>query len=129
MSFLNSFLENVRLYPDKIALEFIDPPLQRVTYAELDTLVAQTAMYLHSLGVQPGDRIALQLTKSLEFILLHLAAIRLGAITLPLNLAYPPDEIEYFLSDAGARLFFTLESAKEKIHSILPPSSLTNFFL
>ena len=120
MSFLNTFIENVRLYPDKIALEFIDAPLQRVTYAELGQLVAQTAMYLHSLGVQAGDRVALQLTKSLEFILLHLATIRLGAVTLPLNLAYPPDEIEYFLSDSGAKVFFTLESAKEKIHSILP---------
>src|SRR5688500_9522488 len=115
MSFLDSLTENIRRYPDKLALEFIDPPLQRVTYAELDQLVWQTAGYLQSLGVQPGDRIALQLTKSLEFILLHLATIRLGAITLPLNLAYPPDEIEYFLSDSGAKLFFTLESAREKI--------------
>jgi malonyl-CoA/methylmalonyl-CoA synthetase len=120
MSFLNTFIDNVRLYPDKVALEFIDPPLQRVTYAELDQLVGQTAGYLQSLGLQAGDRVALQLTKSLEFILLHLGAIRLGAITLPLNLAYPPDEIEYFLSDSGAKLFFALESSKEKIQSILP---------
>ncbi|MGZ9223524.1 MAG: AMP-binding protein, partial [Anaerolineales bacterium] len=56
----------------------------------------------------------------LEFILLHLATVQLGAITLPLNLAYPPDEIEYFLSDSGAKLFFTLESSEEKIQSILP---------
>lgn len=119
MSFLNSFIDNVRLDPDKVALEFIDPPLQRVTYAELDQLVRQTAGYLQNLRVQPGDRVALQLTKSLEFILLHLATIYLGAITLPLNLAYPPDEIEYFLSDSGAKLFFTLESSKEKIKPIL----------
>jgi malonyl-CoA/methylmalonyl-CoA synthetase len=120
MSFLNSFTDNVRLYPNKIALEFIDPPLQRVTYAELNELVNRTAGYLQSLGLQRNDRVALQLTKSLEFILLHLATIRLGAITLPLNLAYPPDEIEYFLSDSGARLFFGLESNKEKIQSISP---------
>jgi malonyl-CoA/methylmalonyl-CoA synthetase len=119
MSFLQSFTENVRLYPHKVALEFIDPPLQRVTYAELDQLVQKTSGYLHSLGLQPGDRLALQLTKSLEFILLHLATVRLGAITLPLNLAYPPDEIEYFLRDSGAKLFFTLESSKEKIQPIL----------
>lgn len=120
MSFLNTFTENIHLYPNKVALEFIDPPLQRVTYAELDQLVGQTAAYLQSLGLQPGDRLALQLSKSLEFILLHLATVKLGAITLPLNLAYPPDEIEYFLSDSGAKLFFTLESSKEKIQSILP---------
>ena len=120
MSFLNSFSENVRKYPDKVALEFIDPPLQRVTYAELDELVNRTAGYLQNLGLQPGDRVALQLSKCLEFILLHLATTRLGAITLPLNLAYPPDELKYFLEDSGAKLFFALESSKEKTQSILP---------
>ena len=120
MSFLNTFTDNVRLYPNKVALEFVDLPLQRVTYSELDQLVQQTAWYLQSLGVQPGDRVALQLTKSLEFILLHLATVRLGAITLPLNLAYPTDEIEYFLRDSGSKLFFALESSRERIRSILP---------
>src|SRR6266542_5641803 len=120
MSFLNTFANNVRLYPNKVALEFIDPPLQCVTYSELDELVQQTAGYLQSLGLQPGDRVALQLSKCLEFILLHLATIRLGAITLPLNLAYQPDEIEYFLSDSGARLLFALESNAERIISIVP---------
>lgn len=120
MSFLNAFTQNVHLFPDKIALEFVDPPLQRLTYAELDQMVSRTSGYLRSLGVQRGDRVALQLTKSLEFILLHLATVRLGGITLPLNLAYPPEEIEYFLSDSSAKLFFTLESSREKIQSILP---------
>ena len=119
MSFLNAFTENVHKYPGKVALEFIDPPLQRVTYAELDKLIDRTAAYLQSLGLQPGDRVALQLSKSLEFILLHLATVRLGAITLPLNLAYPPDELKYFLEDSGAKLFFALESSKEKIQTIL----------
>jgi malonyl-CoA/methylmalonyl-CoA synthetase len=120
MSVLASFFDNARKFPDKVALEFLDPPLQRLTYAELDQRVEQTAGYLRHLGVQPGDRVALQLTKSLEFILLHLATIRLGAITLPLNLAYPPDEIHYFLSDSGAKLFFTLEAGRAKIQPILP---------
>ena len=120
MSFLNTFNENIRKYPDKVALEFIDPPLQRVTYAELDKLVQHTVGYLQSLGLQPGGRVALQLSKCLEFILLHLASIRLGCITLPLNLAYPPDELKYFLEDSGAKLFFALETAKDKIQTILP---------
>jgi malonyl-CoA/methylmalonyl-CoA synthetase len=120
MSFLNSFTENVQKYPDKVALEFIDPPLQRATYAELDEQVDRTAGYLQSLGLQSGDRVALQLSKCMEFILLHLAFVRLGCITLPLNLAYPPDELKYFLEDSGAKLFFALETSKEKIRSILP---------
>jgi malonyl-CoA/methylmalonyl-CoA synthetase len=120
MSFLNSFSENVQKYPDKVALEFIDPPLQSYTYAELNESIDRTAGYLQSLGVEPGDRVALQLTKSIEFILLHLATIRLGAITLPLNLSYPPDELKYFLEDSGAKLFFALESSKDKVKPILP---------
>ena len=120
MSFLNAFDENVRKFPNKIALEFIDPPLQRLSYAELDELVNHTARYLENMDVKPGDRVALQLSKSLEFILLHLATVRLGAVTLPLNLAYPPDELKYFLEDSGAKVFFALESAKEKIQTILP---------
>lgn len=120
MSFLNSLTENVHKYPNKIALEFIDPPLQRITYAELNELIDKTAGYLQSLGLQPGDRIALQLSKSLEFILLHLATVRLGAITLPLNLAYPADELKYFLEDSVTKLFFALGSSKEKTQAILP---------
>jgi len=119
MSFLNPFTENVRKYPNKTAVEFIDPPLQRVTYAELNTLVDRTAAYLQSLGLQNGDRVAIQLSKSLEFILIHLATIRSGAISLPLNLAYPPDELKYFLEDSGTKLFFALEGSKEKIEPIL----------
>lgn len=119
MSFLNFFTENVRKYPDKTALEFIDPPLQRLTYAELDELVDKTAGYMQSLGLQSGDRVAIQLSKCLEFILIHMATVRLGAISLPLNLAYPPDELKYFLEDSGAKIFFALESAKDKIQSVL----------
>jgi malonyl-CoA/methylmalonyl-CoA synthetase len=119
MSFLQSFDENVRMFPNKSALEFIDPPLQRLTYAQLDDAINRTAAYLQGLGLNPGDRVAIQLSKSIEFILLHLATIRLGGISLPLNLTYPPDELKYFLEDSGARLFFTLESSKAKIESIL----------
>ncbi len=120
MSFLDTFTENARKHPDKVALEFIEPPLQRLTYAELDSLVGRTAGYLQGLGVKPGDRVALQLSKCLEFILLHLATVRLGAITLPLNLAYPPDELKYFLEDSGAKIFFALKESREKIQTILP---------
>ena len=119
MSFLNTLADNIHDTPDKVALEFIDPPFQRITYLELEGLVQHTVSYLHSLGVQPGNRIALQLPKCLEFILLQLATIELGAISLPLNLAYPPYEINYFLSDSGARLFFALESARARLKPML----------
>lgn len=115
MTFLDNLDHNVQLYPDKIALEFIDPPFQRITYAELDAITRRTMQYIQSLGVEPGDRVALQLPKSLEFIYLHIAIMRIGAISLPLNPAYPPTETSYYLRDSGARAYFTTKDADSGI--------------
>ncbi len=74
--------------------------------------------YLQALGVQSGDRVALQLPKCLPFIYLHLAIMRLGAITLPLNPGYPQSELTYFLKDSGASLFFADGAAQEKLATL-----------
>jgi len=97
MMILHKLNENVAQYRHKTALSFLDPPESTLTYGELDRAIGHTQAWLHALGVQPGDRVALQLPKCLEFILLHLACLRMGAITLPLNPAYPLDELRYFL--------------------------------
>ncbi|HNB55205.1 MAG TPA: AMP-binding protein, partial [Anaerolineales bacterium] len=105
--------------PDKLALEFLDPPLQRLTYAELNQEIARAATLLDHLGLRAGDRLALQLPKTLDFILLHLAALHLGAVTLPLNPAYPPDELAYFLRDSEASLFFADAATQTPLAPIL----------
>lgn len=120
MPFLDRLADNMRACADKTAFEFIDPPLQVLTYAELEARLRDTVAYLQQLGVQPGDRVALQLPKCLEFILLHLATVRLGAISLPLNPAYPPAETEYFLQDSAASLFFTTSAGASALESVLP---------
>ena len=56
------------------------------------------------LGVEPGDRVAAQIDKSPEAIMLALACFRAGAALLPLNTAYTLTELEYFLTDAGPAL-------------------------
>ena len=104
--------------PHKTALEFLDAPRQKFTYEELDHAIAGTAAYLTELGLCPGDRIALQLPKMVEFIFLYLAALRLGAITLPLNPAYSPDELDYFLRDSGAKLFFADAANREHLSRV-----------
>jgi malonyl-CoA/methylmalonyl-CoA synthetase len=106
--------------PRPAALFFQEPqPPAPVSYAHLETTVRRTMAYLQSLGVQPGDRVALQLPKCLPFIYLHLAVMRLGAISLPLNPAYPPRELTYFLSDSEASLFFTAAEAEPRLKPVL----------
>ncbi len=118
MLFIERLTTNIRQNPGKLAIAFLDPPEQQITYAELDTAIRRCMGYLAGLGLQPGDRLALQLPKCLEFIVLHLAALRLGAITLPLNTAYPPAELAYFLEDSGTRAFFADEARRGSVESL-----------
>ena len=63
-------------------------------------LVARHAGALRHLGVGPGDRVAVQVAKSPEALAIYGATLGLGAVFLPLNPAYTPQEVGYFLSDA-----------------------------
>lgn len=120
MSFLQVLAQNIQTYSNKVALEFIDPPIQRITYGELGVMVRRSMAYLQGLGLEPEDRVALQLPKGMEFIALHLANLYLGTITLPLNPAYPADETEYFLRDSGARTYFTARASGGSREPLLP---------
>lgn len=84
------------------------------SYAEALATSARLASVLVALNVTPGDRVAVQVDKSPEAILLYLACLRIGAVFLPLNSGYTADEIHYFLSDAEPALFVCRpESAAE----------------
>ena len=67
-------------------------------------LVARQANALRAAGVGPDDRIAAQVAKTPEALALYGAAVALGAVFLPLNTAYTPDEMDYFLGDAAPRV-------------------------
>lgn len=85
------------------------------SYAELD---AWTSKLAHALredwGVKPGDRVAVQAGKSPEALFLYLACLRVGAVYLPLNTAYPLAELEYFLQDATPALFVCDAESRER---------------
>ncbi|MGC1524245.1 MAG: AMP-binding protein [Steroidobacteraceae bacterium] len=77
---------------------------RELTYAALHTLSGGFASGLMRLGVAPGDRVAVQAEKSVEFVLLYIACLRLGAVFVPINTANTPNEVEYFLRDSQPRL-------------------------
>jgi len=90
------------------------PDGSALSYADLVKLSGRLANALKSLGVKPGDRVAAQVEKSAEALLVYLAALRAGAVYLPLNSAYTASEIRYFLGDAEPTLFICRpESAAE----------------
>ncbi|PSC04043.1 malonyl-CoA synthase [Alsobacter soli] len=88
--------------PAKLFIETSDG--RRFTYGDMLALSAQLAHALKGRGVQVGDRVAVQVEKSAEAIMLYLACLRVGAIYLPLNTAYTLAELEYFIGDAEPRV-------------------------
>lgn len=75
------------------------------TYGEVGAISARLANALLAAGLQPGDRVAVQVEKSVEALMLYFATVRAGGVFLPLNTAYTATEIDYFLSDATPRIF------------------------
>jgi malonyl-CoA/methylmalonyl-CoA synthetase len=88
--------------PSRLAIETVDG--QRITYGDLIARAGQTANVLRARGVKPGDRVAAQTEKSVSGLVLYLAAVRAGAVYLPLNTAYTLNELEYFITDAEPSL-------------------------
>ena len=67
--------------------------------------VGRMANALGALGVTPGDRVAVHVHKSPAALTLYAACVKAGAVFLPLNTAYTPSELDYFVGDSGAKLF------------------------
>ena len=103
---MNLFAIFQRHFPTDIDQPFLETESGRVvTFAELEDTNARYAGLITSLGVKPGDRVAVQVEKSVEALMLYLACLRAGAVYLPLNSAYRESEIAYFLGDAMPNIF------------------------
>ena len=72
----------------------------RYSWSDLDRASAMMANLLQSLKLPAGSRVAVQVDKSVEALMLYLATLRAGLVFLPLNTAYQKNEIEYFVGDA-----------------------------
>src|SRR6266852_4274301 len=102
--------------PNRLAIETIDG--QRISYGDVIARTGRVANVLVARGVKPGDRVAAQVEKSVESLVLYLAAVRAGAVYLPLNTAYTLNELEYFITDAEPSLVVCDPSRAEGIGSI-----------
>ena len=102
--------------PSRLAIETLDGG--RISYGDLIAQAGQIANVLVSCGVKPGDRVAAQTEKSVPGLVLYLAAVRAGAVYLPLNTAYTLNELEYFLTDAEPSLVVCDPARAEGIGAI-----------
>ncbi|MFW2374385.1 MAG: malonate--CoA ligase [Gammaproteobacteria bacterium] len=88
-------------FPSSREAIFIETPDgDTYSYATLEQEVSKIAHFLTELGVNKGDRIAVQVEKSPQVLFLYLACLRAGFIYLPLNTAYTESELAYFMENA-----------------------------
>lgn len=99
------------------------PQDRTITYRDVFETSAQLAHGLVALDVKPGDRVAAQVPKSIEAVLLYLACVRSGAVFLPLNTAYTAAELSYFVKDSGAVLLICSPEDNEEYRSIAGTAS------
>ncbi len=96
--------DNAARFPERRALVFFGKAL---SYRALDAAVDHFAAGLLKLGIQRGDRVALYLPNSPQYVIAFYAALRLGAVAVPCNPLYVARELEHQLADAGAKAVVT----------------------
>lgn len=90
------------------------------TFAEIDAMAGQIARELYARNIRAGDRLCFYLPNSLQFIAVYLAALRLGAVVVPMNILYRDRELRHILSDAEPRAVIASEEDAERISHVAP---------
>lgn len=93
------FIEQSKMRPDSVAIEFED---EHLTYHELSKRINQTANYLWSKGLRPGQIVSVSLQRSPELIIVLFAVLQCGASYTPIDTMYPDARLNLIIEDAAA---------------------------
>ena len=91
--------ETIKKHGSRIAVIFLG---DKFTYGKLGKHISKFAYSLNKLGVKTGDKVALYILNSPQFIISYYAILKLGATVVPMNPTYTPLEVDYILRDSGA---------------------------
>lgn len=108
------FDEAARRAPERTAVMFYG---RGITYGELLDATDRLACALADLGVKKGDRVALYLLNSPQFIIAYFAALKCGATVTPISPVYTSHEVRYQLEDSGARVLICQDILHDKVTS------------
>lgn len=100
--------------PDKPALLVASSDVT-LTYGALDAEVDRVAAALQGLGLKKGDRVAVGLPNSPEFVIAYFAVLRAGGVMIPLNIMLTPSEIKKVFFDSGTEIAITMDPFMEGV--------------
>jgi long-chain acyl-CoA synthetase len=105
-SVVDTFNETTEQWKDKTALVFYG---RKMSFKEVRDQVDRFATALHDMGVKKGDKIALLLLNSPQFVIAYMGALKAGATLTAISPVYVSSEIKYQLEDSGARMIVCLD--------------------
>lgn len=111
-----------RRYGDKTALIFEDTSF---SFNTLNALIEAAAGGLSNLGIMQGDTVTLYAANSWEWVVSYYAIARLGAVINPVNTMLTPTEIEYVVTDCGAKAIIASADKIEAIMGVKKVSTVT----
>lgn len=101
--------DNLRVRPDKAMVVFDDVSW---TFGEIHDAAARVATGLQALGIRPGDKIAVSCPNMPFIPIILFAALKIGAVYVPLNILLKTDEIAYHLADCSAKAYLCFEGSE-----------------
>ncbi|MEM9498373.1 MAG: malonyl-CoA synthase [Pseudomonadota bacterium] len=103
---------------DRLTPFLISSAGDTISYREFVESAARMARLLVDHGLKPGDRLALQVRKSPQALMVYAACVQTGVVFLPLNTDYPPADVAYFLADSSASMIVCDPARAEEISAI-----------
>jgi len=116
-----------RQAPDRPAIVF--DGADRVDYLTLDRWTDAAAHAHAAAGLRAGERIGIIGDNSLEWVVAAIGALKLGAVVVPFNNRFTPDELRYLVDDAGPVMVFADEAHRERMAAALARGSAASAVL
>ncbi|MCW3996921.1 MAG: long-chain fatty acid--CoA ligase [Candidatus Bathyarchaeota archaeon] len=110
-------------FPNKAAIAFFD---KEITYRQLNQFCNQFANALFEMGIQRGDRVAVYLPNTPQFIIAFFGALKAGAAVTAISPLHREREVEYQLADSGAKTIVALDSLCPIVEAVRQKTQLKN---
>ena len=111
---MHQLFENLAVRnPDAIALTFAD---QRISYSEFNRRANQMARYLNKIGIGKEDLIGICMERSIEMMIGIMGTLKAGGAFIPLDPAYPPDRLDYMITDSSISVLLTQQALAESVN-------------
>ena len=124
---LHGFLdEAAKRHPENPALIYFN---KEIKYSELKSLSDRFAAALMHLGVEKGDRVALFLPNIPQFVVAYYGALKAGAVFTAISPLHREREVEYQLTDSGAKIVVTLDSLLPMVETVWQKTCLQNVII